>query len=201
MKAKILLMFVVLIAQPNFAQEQTLFIGKIEHGGYGSPVVKFTTINDKLGLLVGGQGGWIINHTLVLGGGGYGLSIDVQTLTIEDSVRKYVDFGYGGFLIEYVMNSDKLIHFAINTLIGGGYVGSRKARDDDDHKKDNEFHSLDDGFFVLEPGLTVDLNVTKLLRASVGVNYRYIAGVASGPSTNKDISGPSVMLMLRFGKF
>ena len=32
----------------------------------------FTTLNGENAVLVGGRGGWIINHSFVLGGAGYG---------------------------------------------------------------------------------------------------------------------------------
>jgi hypothetical protein len=57
---------------PVFAGDETLFSGNVEHGGFGGPVVKFTQIKDEFGVLVGGRGGWIINHSFVLGAGGYG---------------------------------------------------------------------------------------------------------------------------------
>jgi hypothetical protein len=198
MKTSIILLLIILIALPAFAQEQTLFSGKIEHGGYGGPVVKFSSVNGKLGVLVGGHGGWIINHTLVLGGGGYGLVNDVAANTLGPLNEEYVDFSYGGFEVEWVMNSDKLVHFSVHALIGGGGVQYRNEGEDITyHNKNN------DGFFVLEPGATLDLNMTTWMRFSVGASYRYVNGVDSNSNvtSDQDLTAPSVMLMLRFGKF
>jgi hypothetical protein len=61
------------------AQEETLFKGDIQTGGFGGPVIKLTRINDQGALMVGGRGGWIINHCLALGGGGYGIVNDVDS--------------------------------------------------------------------------------------------------------------------------
>lgn len=196
MKTVISVVLMLLIASPLLAQQQTLFSGKVEHGGYGGPVVKFSQVNGKFGVLVGGHGGWIINHTLVIGGGGYGLTNDVEANALGPSNKKYIDFGYGGFEVEWVMNSDKLVHFSVHTLIGGGSVAYQRE-DSTDRAEDL------DGFFVLEPGVTLDLNVTTWMRFSVGASYRYINGVDSNLklSSNKDLSGLSAMVMLRFGKF
>lgn len=198
MKTIIVALMAFLIALPAFAQEQTLFSGKIEHGGYGGPVVKFSSVNGKLGVLVGGHGGWIINHTLVIGGGGYGLANDVEANALGPLNEQFVDFGYGGFEVEWVMNSDKLLHYSVHTLIGGGGVQYRNEGED------ITYHNRSgDGVFVLEPGATLDLNVTTWMRISVGASYRYVNGVDSNSvvATNKDLTGPSAMVMLRFGKF
>ena len=196
MKTTIVFLVISVIALQSFGQEQTLLSGKIEHGGYGGPVVKFTSINDKFGVLVGGHGGWIINHSLVIGGGGYGLVNEVAANTLGPLGEKYVEFGYGGFEIEWVINSDKLVHFSAHTLIGGGSATFRTEGEDVTYRNK---HS--DNFFVLEPGATLDLNVTPWLRFSVGASYRFISGVDSPVSTNADLSAPAAVAMLRFGKF
>jgi hypothetical protein len=196
MKTTIFFLVIIVIAFQAFGQEQTLLSGKIEHGGYGGPVVKFTSINNKFGVLVGGHGGWIINHSLVIGGGGYGLVNDVDANSLGPLGEKYVEFGYGGFEIEWIINSDKLIHFSIHTLIGGGGVTFRNEGEDITHHNKNG-----DNFFVLEPGATLDLNVTPWLRFSVGAGYRFVSGVDSPVSTNEDLSAPAAVVMLRFGKF
>lgn len=78
MKYALFLLFAI-ITLPVFAQEQTLIgSGEIENGGFGGPVVKVTSINGESAVFVGGRGGWIINHTFVLGGAGYGLVTNVN---------------------------------------------------------------------------------------------------------------------------
>jgi hypothetical protein len=198
MKTLMLFLLIILVALPAFAQEQTLFSGKVEHGGYGGPVVKFSSVNGKLGVLVGGHGGWIINHTLVLGGGGYGLVNNVAANRLGPLNEEYIDFGYGGFEAEWVMNSDKLVHFSVHALIGGGGVQYRNQGEDITYHNQNS-----DGFFVLEPGATLDLNVTTWMRFSVGASYRFVNGVDSNSdvTSDQDLTGPSAILMVRFGKF
>ena len=40
--------------------------GKIEHGGYGALTFAYTTIDGESALLLGGRGGWLINHRFTL---------------------------------------------------------------------------------------------------------------------------------------
>jgi hypothetical protein len=187
------------LASTLIAQEETLLDTEdVEHGGYGALVIKFTSVNDQFALLVGGRGGWIINHAFVIGFGGYGLVNDIPSHVIGPFGERFVDFGYGGLDLEYVFNSDRLIHLSLHALIGGGAVGFRGSStgswDPDSH------HSFD-GVVVVEPAMNLDLNIIHWFRLSAGASYRFVRGATSGISTNKELSGPSAQLTFRFGEF
>jgi hypothetical protein len=192
---KMAVLLVIVFTFSAFAQEATLINGEIESGGFGGPVLKVTSINGENAVMVGGRGGWIINHTFVLGGGGYGLVTEVNAKT-TDSLRQYIQLGYGGLEIEYITASDDLLHLSIGLLVGGGGVGYRHEDNNDlfDSHKNNSF-------FVLEPNINANLNVTHSFRIAAGVSYRYISGLKSIVSTNADLSGPSAVLTFEFGKF
>jgi hypothetical protein len=179
-----------------FAQEETLINGPIENGGFGGPVIKIGSINGELGILVGGRGGWIINHSFIIGGGGYGLVNDVKAKVLGPYGERYLNFGYGGLELEYVSEPDRLINFSFQTLIGGGGLSWR-----DENVQVGMRNSDNDTFFIVEPGVNVTLNVTTYFRISGGVSYRYISGVQSPASSNPDLSGLSGVLTFRFGKF
>lgn len=192
---RVFFFFAAVLPSILFSQEETL-LGSldIEHGGYGGPFVKFTSINDHFAVLVGGRGGWIINHTFVLGLGGYGLANNIPSFVVGPLGQRFVDFGYGGLDVEYVFDPDRLVHLSLHTLIGGGAVRYR-------HELGNDVTGPSDVLFVAEPGVNLDLNVITWFRFSVGAAYRYVSGVTSGVSTNKDLSGLSAQLTFRFGKF
>jgi hypothetical protein len=195
MKYVLFLLFVIL-SLPVFAQEQTLIgSGDIENGGFGGPAVKVTSINGEPAILVGGRGGWIINHTYVLGGAGYGLVTNVRTKN-TDSVHQFIQMGYGGLDLEYIASSNDLVHLSLGLLIGGGGIGFKNNADD---MLDN--HRTMESFFVLEPSAHANLNVTHFFRIAGGVSYRYVNGLKSPLSTNTDLSGLSAVLTLKFGKF
>lgn len=195
MKTRILIVLISVLTISVFAQEETLVGSSIESGGFGGPVVKFSSMNGNTGILVGGRGGWIINHTFIIGGGGYGLANNVKAKTLGPNGERYLNFGYGGLEMEYVSDSYRLLHFSFMTLIGGGGLGWRDENMRTGFVNDNET------FFILEPGANVTLNVTKFFRISAGVSYRYITGIESSAATNADLSGLSGVLTLRFGKF
>jgi hypothetical protein len=198
MKPKSIILLLLLILSPLVnAQEETLLgSGKISNGGFGGPVVKFTSINKHFGVLVGGQGGWIINHSFVIGAGGYGLVNNVKTENLFLGERELLNFGYGGVELHYINNSDKLIHYTVSLLIGGGAIGYRHP-DNWDWDWDTNTNS----FFVMEPTVRLMLNVTSFFRIGVGGGYRLISGASLDDIKDSDISGPSAEIVLKFGKF
>ncbi|MBI4501521.1 MAG: hypothetical protein HY700_10200 [Gemmatimonadetes bacterium] len=86
-------------ATPLTGQEPESLVGNtVSHGGFGGPVLRFTELNGQFGIMLGGHGGWIINHRFVIGGGAYGLTgknIDVSYVSPTGG-RPYLTFGYGG---------------------------------------------------------------------------------------------------------
>lgn len=200
----------VLLLTPFFlyAQEsdqETLFssTGDIEHGGYGCGVVKASPIDGQTQLLMGGYGGWFVNHTFMIGFGGYGMT---STLSASDAAPKlegktpYVGMGYGGLVLEYTINSDKLIHFAGQLLIGAGGAGyswGNQLIETDANFND----SPSDSYFAAEFGANVELNITSFFRLGLGGSYRFASGLDLVGLTDKDISGPSGNLIFKFGKF
>lgn len=192
-------MFILLLlfTLPLTAQEvETLIQRPIESGGFGGVKVQVTSINKQDAVLVGGVGGWILDHTFTIGGGGYGLVTNVPA-KVPDVVRGYknMSLGYGGVYFEYVESSHKLLHLTFGLLIGAGGIGYRNENSDvEDISKDS--------FFVLEPNVQMNLNVTHFFRISTGFNYRFVRGVEEYTITsNNDLSTLGVVIVFRFGKF
>ncbi|UCB45976.1 MAG: hypothetical protein JSV25_00695 [Spirochaetota bacterium] len=180
----LLMVLIVMIPVAVNAQQKTLVGEDVTHGGAGGPAVKFTYLNNTFCVLTGGYGGWIINHMFLLGGGGYGLTTDIFV-----SGEK-LNFGYGGLVAEYIGFSDELIHFKAGTLIGWGdaYLGPANV--------DNR------GFFVLEPGADVEINIVSFFRVCAGLSYRFVIG-ANGITGVSDasLSGLAGELVAKFGWF
>jgi len=196
-KMMVLAALVMMSAAPLVAQEKTLFDGSIESGGFGGPALKVTRINDQVGLMAGGGGAWVVNHGLILGGAGYGLANDLNTKGFGPDTSR-IDVGYGGGIIGYQIASDELVHVGLQTLIGAGGVDYRRRYDNDLNR--NSFENYD-GFFVVEPGVTGELNISKNVRLNVEASWRFINGVELPGVTDAGLSGPSATVMLRFGSF
>jgi hypothetical protein len=196
MKGFWILMAAFLVAIPSFSQEEeNLIKGKIDVGGFGAPVWKITTLNGETLILNGGRGGVIINHTLVLGGGGYNTFTDAGTSMINsaDNEKLFLRMEYGGFEIEYIHHSSKLIHWTVYTLLGSGRLEIREHEPDRTYAKDN--------FFAYNASLNAELNVVKWCRLNIGAGYRAVYGVDVEGLKNSDISGPEAHVTVKFGKF
>jgi hypothetical protein len=204
MRRWILVLWLAVIALPLSAQdEETLLTGEITHGGFGGPVVKFTRLDGEFGLLLGGRGGWIINHSFSIGGGGYGLVTSIPgPAGTGEMTEPLLTVGYGGFEMEYVRHSGRLIHSSLSLLIGGGGAGyHEKAEEDWDFQNDVKGNPTWDSFFIAEPGIGLELNVASFFRINAGASYRFVSGVDKNGLTNGDIGGPSAVLTFKFGKF
>ncbi len=193
MKTPGFLLLCFLAFASTHAQQETLAGHDLHSGGFGGPVLKITPINGKTGILVGGRGGWIINHTFILGGGGYGLVTDIAAAAPGLSGETYVNFGYGGVELEYIHQWDKLMHLSFGLLVGGGGVGTRSS------SGSNSGDSK--GFFTMEPWVNGNINVTDFFRISAGVSYRWVTGANSPAASDSNLSGVAGILILRFGSF
>jgi len=184
---KCVLIFAALLVwvSPAFAQESTLVSEDFHSGGFGGPVVKFSEIVDEFAVFAGGRGGWIINHTFVIGGGGYGLANDIR---VGDSlVGRDIEFGYGGLELEYINSSNNLVHFTVYLLIGGGGLSGTVVEDE--------------SVFVLEPALNAEMNITKFFRLNAGAGYRFVSAVDNPGYDDSDFTALYGQVTAKFGAF
>lgn len=220
MKKTILSVALVLAFLAGIAQDKTgepemktIFGGgnNIEHGAYGAINVEYGQIDNKDAVLVGGRGAWIINHRLALGLGGKGIASSLSyPYTEADPQFKekyYINGGYGGLLIEPIIAPFSAVHISVPVIIGaGGVAYSLKYRYQNDWEN-NYWETIDaSAFFVVEPGLEINLNLVKFMRISFGGYYRLTSGLSLedpyGAKADKDLlNGFSAGLSLKFGKF
>jgi hypothetical protein len=206
-------MTVTLFSQENKEEMKTLFGGgDVKFGGYGAVETKFTPVNNQFGLFVGGRGGVIINHSLLLGLGGYGLTTShkvdgykIRDLYYPDSTA-YLRIGYGGLHIGYIINPTEVLHITAGALIGGGWAGYTRAMSYHNHNDNwdnhnNNFAYESTGFFIFEPSIGAELNVTSFFRLEFNANYRFVSLVELPNTKNSDIGGFSGGIAFKFGKF
>jgi len=191
MKKVLVVLAVILCSVPLGAYERTeMLIGdKIESGGFFAPAARYTQVDGKWGLMFGGRGGWIINHSFILGAAGYRLSENNIKSDIADSsgaMRAY-SLSYGGLEMEYVVEPDDLVHIGFGALLGGGNAGFSGGESD--------------SFFVIEPGLNIELNVSRHFRINLGAAWRLVSGIDTQNLSNEKINGPGISLAFKSGIF
>ncbi|UCB52819.1 MAG: hypothetical protein JSV10_01640 [Candidatus Zixiibacteriota bacterium] len=174
--------------------EETLFKAELEHTGFFAVVAKMGPVVGQTELMGGFRAGWIIDHTLAIGGGIYILTEAPLAREIGPGRREDLDYRYMGLEVEYIHNSSKQTHLSFYTLVGGGDV-----------KYEKHVFYLDgserDQFFITEPGMNVIFNVTKFFRIGIGGSYRFTGDVELRGLSNSDMDGFSANLTLKVGKF
>lgn len=195
--------------EPSYDQppEDTLFKGKVSHGGYGAPAVKITSVNGEAAVMPGIQGGWVIAHSFVVGAAGFGLATrqDAPAGMLVDGRPSTLEMGYGGLRLGYLVMPQSVVHLGFGLLIGGGGIAAL-SKDElpvvsngaikYERRVDNS-----EVFFVTEPEIEGEVNVTKFMRIAVSASYRFVAGVDSPGVSNWDVAGPAGGLAIRFGSF
>lgn len=176
--------------EPN--SPMTLFDGEnVELGGYGSFSTRYIPIDNLNSLLVGGRGGLLANHRFSIGISGYYMVSDMFSNTKLD-LSSFFSGGYGGLYGEIIIFPMKLVNVAIPLEIGAGYLA----------QIDKYISSTGAAFAYFQPGLEVDLNVTKGFKFGIGVNYSFSEKLNS---TNtfavKPLEGASIGLNIKWGIF
>ncbi len=193
MKRSWTVLFLLAIFGLASAQEEQLISDKIESGGFGGPVWKVTRINGEAAFISGGRGGWIINHTFVIGGGGYSTMMDVNTGIIDEDKNLYLRMEYSGLELEYIHRSNRVVHWTVLALIGGGHLEIREHDPDQTFAKDN--------FFVVDANVNAEINVLKWMRVNVGAGHRFAFGVDVASLSDGDIGGLEAQVTVKFGAF
>ncbi len=218
-----IVIFFILPAMLSVAQEDnqefnTIFGSDFTSGGYGAPELKLGKVNNETSLFVGGRGGWLIGHKFVLGGAGYGLTTnntfdyteDLRNSSgemVPDSTRRLkIDMGYGGLLLEYIAFPKKSIHLAFPLIIAAGGTSLGSKIDPDLNSQDPQDwvtykHVESSAFFLVEPGVSIELNMVKFFRLDLGASYRFISGTNLERLSNSDLSDFTFNVALKFGKF
>lgn len=185
---------------------QTLMNNPSHIGWWVSGDFGWTKIDDKDAFLGGLSGGVIINHAVSIGIAGYGImnSQNLQYSAIEDTAV-FIYGGYGGLKLEYRLVPLNKINIAFPLLIGGGGLAystynPNEWKNSNNHQENNYTYAWD-GFFAIEPGISLGINLLKFMRLDIGASYRYAPGIDL-PNTNDDLfNGFNANISLKFGSF
>ncbi len=145
---------------------------------------------------MGGRGGWIFNHTLTVGGGIYGMLTEVDAP--EDAPTAFgpldVEFAYLGPEVEYAFHRGSRGQIAAYSLIGMGFTK---------YVKDKSSRQIGESFsmFVLEPGVSGELTVTRWFHAGAGLSYRFVTGLTHDELESGDFAGLTGTLTFKLGWF
>ncbi len=182
---------------------QTLFNDVRVTGAHIAFSNRIAQLNGQLGFFTGGQLMMGFNHDLNIGFGLYGLVSDVKSnyVDIDGFNNYYYEYSYGGLIIEPVIMDEKLIHVTVPVLLGAGGALATQHRFYDYQFWNDLNPSPGTIFFVAEPGLMAQLNVTRWLRVAVGGHYRAALGSALPNTKDWQNSGFGGNFVVKLGWF
>lgn len=170
-------------------------------GGFGALTVNATSLNGEEALLTGFRAGVILDHGMAIGFGGHGLVTSVYKEHTSGEAKLQLEMGYGGLLFEPILAPKWPVHITLPVLIGAGGAVYTSSSDSADYWYDDYEVEDVDAFFVLEPGVNVEFNITRFFRLDVGASYRYLRDIDLINTNNKDLNGWSGGFTMKFGKF
>ncbi len=188
---------------------RTLFGSDISHGGYLAASTNYSLIDGKDALAIGGRIGWIIDHKLTLGFGGYGFANDIYVENVVNDEGYNLVGGYGGLYIEPILFPKFPVHLSFPILFGVGGIAYQTEKgywieDKDDGYDDYEYEYYtedSDAFLIIEPGVEVEMNVVKNLRIALSATYRYAYDVNLINTDSDILNGLTYGVTFKIGKF
>lgn len=171
-----------------FAKDALIDLDNARVGGFGGPVFRTSQIKGDQTFEIGGMGGATFTtgkHSVMIGGGGYGLVNELDWGTNEK-----LEMGYGGFIFGYTYDPEALIHVDTHVLLGAGGV---QSIDTDNSETDNGT------FLISEIASQVEINLTEFMEVGLGASYRLTTDPSMAGINSNDLSKPSVYISFQFG--
>ncbi len=165
----------------------------------GAVDFKMTDVASRRAMVAGAYGGVIINKQVILGLGGYGIATNVNTPSLV-SEDVHLDGGYAGIILGFLIAPREVVHVAVPVLIGAGtFHKTNKQLDINNFLR--KVYLQSSSFAVVEPGLQIELNISKMVRLGFGGSYRYIQGTHLGEITDSDLSNIAGNITVKIGRF
>ena len=171
-------------------------------GGYGELSMLYSQIDNRDAFTFGARAGVLLGHMMTIGFCGSGFFNDPTNYAgITESVS--IAGGYGGLFFEPILFPKFPVHVAIPVTVGVGGVSFARMYEYDEY--DDFYPEESDAYMVIEPGIELELNITKFFRFSIGGYYRYTTDVDMVIGTEKVpavlLKGFSGGINFKFGKF
>jgi len=186
----------------NLNDVETLSGNNGHSGGYGALTFKGSKFKDAAILMMGLRGAWVVNRSL-------GLGIDINGIL---PLSKYDDVdpegknygillgGYGGWLLEPVIWSNKIIHLTIPVSIGAGWLGYIEDWEGEDFYYGGDLYDQD-VFWYIEPGLNAEINISRYFRVNAGVSKRFSQDLYLYNTPSDAFDKLNYTVVLKFGGF
>jgi len=177
---------------------KTLSGNNYHSGGFGAISFKGTKFMGETLMMGGFRGGWSINRVVALGFEGWGFIPTVSLSDVYQFNEVVLLGGYGGFFIEPIVFSNEIVHVTFPVSGGAGWMGYNENF----YNYDNtNFLVDDDVFWYIEPGIALEVNVSRSFRMDFGASQRFTQDLELLNTPKDEFDGWSYFLTLKFGRF
>lgn len=177
-------------------------------GGYASLGGAYTRMLDRDGGLVSLEGALLFDHRFSIGLAGYAFTETPDGPSARDGSDRDFATLYGGVAARYAVFTPAPIYFTLGVVVGGGaislynddYENCRFGCDEDDEDW-RERNTETDAYFVLQPEVTMHVNLVRWMRLGVTGGYRITSGVERFGFEESDLNGLSLGGNVQIGWF
>ena len=180
-------------------EAKTLLSKYNEIKGFGALDIKLTDIASKQAMVVGAYGGVIVNKQVMLGLGGYGFTSSIN-VTREGGEEVSLEGGYGGMMLGFIIAPREIVHVTVPLFLGAGSFHTLNEQIDFNNFP-REIILESSSFAVIEPGLQLELNISKNVRLNLGASYRLIQGSNLRGIKDADLSNWAGNVTVKIGRF
>jgi hypothetical protein len=179
----------------------TLFKKEKRDGFYWAYATGYSPINNDNGLVFSGRAGWIMDHWFAFGFTGTGFINNFDQLELYDYRQPaQTDLfslagGYGGLFIEPIAFPLKAVHVSFPVVLGAG--GLTKVH----NYVNDDFLEKTDLFYLVEPGLELEVNVTRWLRFAIYGTWRFTSDIHLENVSAKALENYTAGAIIKVGLF
>ena len=160
-------------------------------GWFIAPTFQTTRFANTLAYGPGLRAGIYLNRRFAIGGTVTALGL--QESQFDDHRATNVG-AYGGLLLQYVVQSNRLVHVTLESTLARGRWCTEIG--------DGRDGCTGRNFLAFEPVANIEINVARHVRVATGVGYRFAAATASGEGPGSDdMSGIVARTSLVLGNF
>jgi hypothetical protein len=205
---RLLFLFIISLSiKLSFGQYNSGYIfntkSDIKTGLYLAPELKYSRMVEGYQLYTGFKGGILFNDKIALGLSAGGFVTETVFTYHEgqsDEMELNTIMAYGGFNIEYIIRTSSPLQISFPMLVGAAGValfnpdltGSLIPND----------KLVEGGVFIIyEPGINLEVNVTRFLRMGMGVGYRFAFRGDMDRLSPGELSDLTFNWNIKFGSF
>jgi hypothetical protein len=157
--------------------------------------LKTASVQNELGTQLGLYAGALFYHAVMVGITG-----------AANVTHPRINYGYTGLVVQYTFKPHNLLHLSGQVTLGGG-----STKDYEKEKSslfDNFGNVTGADFYLIEPGVQGEINLSPKVRVALGITYRFVEGInqqnqniARTHVTDGDLSGFTLAVGFKFGMY